>query len=222
MNKLFATAVFFAVVSLSTFGQTLNTNPPAKAVSAAAAQLFIGQTNTVIGRVVEVNVREKVAYLNIGKPYPNMLCTGVIFAGLTNRFGNLDGFKDKVILITGKIDQYNGKPQIVLTNRHQLEVVNDLSTISPELYEELRKESGSPTSSMAKSPADESIEIEALQQQIANMQVTNQAKDLYIEQLQKDRDHYVQEMMEMNRKLDEEFKTTTAVIQTNSVSQPAK
>ena len=141
----------------------------------------------MIGRVAQVNVRERVAYLNLGKPYPDMLCTGVIFAGLTNRFGKLDNFKDKIVLMTGRIEEYNAKLEIVLTNRRQVEIVKDLTTISPELYAELQKESGLFLPS-SKPSAAESAEVEALQQQIANLQITNQAKDLYIQQLKKDRE----------------------------------
>ena len=103
MNRIFILMAGAFLVSAPALAQEVNTNPPTKVVSAAAAELFVGETNTVIGKVAQVTIREKVVYLNLEKPFPDMLCSGVIFATRTNQFDNLEKLNGKTVLITGKI-----------------------------------------------------------------------------------------------------------------------
>jgi DNA/RNA endonuclease YhcR with UshA esterase domain len=105
--------------------QDTNTNPPTRIVSAGAAKYFVGQTNTVFGKVAQVTIREKVVYLNLENPYPDMPCTGVIFAGKTNQFEDLEKLQGRTVLITGKITEYRDQPQIVIENKAQLQVVEE-------------------------------------------------------------------------------------------------
>jgi hypothetical protein len=214
-----------ALVPGPSFGQAINTNPPASALSAGAARLFIGETNTIIGRVAQVSVREKVVYLNLGKPYPDMLCSGVIFAGRTNQFGDLTQLQGKIVLITGKIVQYNDQPQIVIDSKEQLEVVEEPSAVPSEIVGSTGKDSVKSESPPTAATQTNLENADAVRQEIANMQVTNRAKDLFIEQLQKDREHYVEQLMEFNRKFGEletkllQLQAPTSSVASNSLAR---
>jgi len=111
------------MMAASTSAQETDTNSPTKVISAGAVNLFIGETNTVIGKVVQVTVRGKVVYLNLEKPYPDTPCAGVIFASKTNLFEHLEKLEGKTVLITGKITAYHDQPQIVIDNKEQLEIL---------------------------------------------------------------------------------------------------
>jgi len=214
-----------ALVPGPSFGQAINTNSPASALSAGAAKLFIGETNTIIGRVAQVTIREKVVYLNLGKPYPDMLCSGIIFASKTNQFGDLTQLQGKIVLITGKITQYNDQPQIVIDGKEQLEVVEEPSAVPSEIVGGAGKDSGMPEPPPSAATQTNLGNAEAIRQEIANMQVTNRAKDLFIEQLQKDREHYVEQLMDFNRKFGEletkllQLQAPTSGVASNSLSR---
>src|SRR5882762_6553624 len=84
-------------------------------IKAAAAKENIGKEAVVSGTVVEVNKAAALVRLNLEKAYPKQPFTAVIFARNTNQFGDFETFKGKKIEVTGKITEYNGRPQIVLT-----------------------------------------------------------------------------------------------------------
>jgi len=210
MNRILIVLAAGVFVAEPSFGQEINTNPPTKVVSAAAAELFVGETNTVIGKVAQVTIREKVVYLNLEKPFPDMLCSGVIFAAKTNQFENLEQLKGRTVLITGKITEYQGKPQIVIDGRKQLEIVAEPSAESSGPAGSTPKDSEKQAPAPPTSPGTDTESALALRQQLANLQVTNQIKELIVEQLQKDREHfdqerhrYIEDLMNANRKVGE-------------------
>jgi hypothetical protein len=112
-----------APVSPSGFAQPIRTNFSLAIHPASEAKALIGETNTISGKVAQVTVREKMTYLNLEKPYPDMPFTGVIFANRTNQFGNLQNLEGRMVWITGKITQYNGRPEIIIDSKNQLEVM---------------------------------------------------------------------------------------------------
>ena len=208
MNWILILMAGAVLVSGPGLAQEINTNPPTKVVSAAAAELFVGETNTVIGKVAQVTLREKVVYLNLEKPFPDMLCSGVIFAAKTNQFENLEKLKGRTILITGKITEYQGKPQIVIDGKNQLEVVTELGAESSESAGNAPKDSERQEPALPATPGGNVEKALALRQEIANLQITNQAKDLLLERLQKDREHfdlerhqYVEQLMNFSREV---------------------
>ena len=95
---------------------------PAKIPAADAASHY-GETLAVWGKVAQVTVRPKVVFVNLDQPYPNARFTGVIFADNTNGFTNLRALRGETVEITGRIKNYQDKPEIVLTNAAQLKVV---------------------------------------------------------------------------------------------------
>jgi len=125
MKWNYVALVAFVLVSLCSFAQPEDTNLPAKVYPAAEARLLIGETHTISGQVAQVTAREKVTYLNLERPYPDMPFTGVIFAARTNLFGDLQSLKGKTVLITGKVAAYANTPQIVIDSTAQLRVVEE-------------------------------------------------------------------------------------------------
>jgi DNA/RNA endonuclease YhcR with UshA esterase domain len=85
----------------------------------------IGFNAYVTGYVAEVNVREKVAYLNFDSKYPNNTFTAVIFPDKYELFGDLNKYRNKTVEIKGRIGQYKGKPQIILNSREQIKTISN-------------------------------------------------------------------------------------------------
>ena len=100
---------------------TTNTGP--LRVSALEANKHINTEAIVTGKVAEVNVAERLVRLNFERPYPDNTFTAVIFANKTNLFPNVRELKDKTVEVTGKIADYRGHPEIILTSTNQLKVV---------------------------------------------------------------------------------------------------
>jgi hypothetical protein len=84
-----------------------------------------GETVTVCGQVVGAKfaswVRGGTTFLDFGKPYPDTPFTALIFAGDRAKFGTPEKTaQGKDFCVTGKIEMYQGKPQIVLKDPKQL------------------------------------------------------------------------------------------------------
>jgi len=130
VNWLFAALAFAILLCLPVLAQVADTNAvPANTDSTAAdhptaeaSPATIG-TNIIRGRVVQVSFRPTITFLNLDKPYPEMTVSGVIFVNRTNQFGDLSQLRGRMVLLKGTLTYYNGRPQIVLDNTNQLEVL---------------------------------------------------------------------------------------------------
>jgi len=98
------------------------TNPVIR-ISASEAKNHIDANAVITGKVVEVNFAERLVRLNFENPYPKQVFTAVIFAAKTNLFPEIGKLKDQTIEVTGKIADYRGRPEVVLTSTNQLRVV---------------------------------------------------------------------------------------------------
>lgn len=96
---------------------------PSRKIGAAEAQDNYERRLTVTGTVAQVSMREKLVYLNLDQPFPKSPFTAVIFSRSTNQFGDLKSLQGKSVEITGRIEEYKEKPQIVLNSTNQLKVV---------------------------------------------------------------------------------------------------
>jgi DNA/RNA endonuclease YhcR with UshA esterase domain len=101
------------------------TNAPAKPIRIPAieAKNHLNETAIVTGTVAEVSKSERVVRLNLEKPFPDHAMNAIIFSDKTNLFPEVDKFKGKTVEVTGKIVEYRGKPEIILTATNQLNVV---------------------------------------------------------------------------------------------------
>ena len=93
-------------------------------IPSAQAKDHIGETATVCGRVADARYQETgshVTFLNFDNPYPNHTFTGFIPADSRSKFdAPEETYKEKNICLTGKIQNYRGKPEIVLTEPQQI------------------------------------------------------------------------------------------------------
>lgn len=85
-----------------------------------------GDSITVCGKIVDgyyaARVENTPTFLNVGARYPNQLLTIVIWGDVRKKFEVKpeEQFKDKDVCITGRITEFQGKPQIVINSPWQL------------------------------------------------------------------------------------------------------
>ena len=96
----------------------------ADTIPSAEAKDHIGQTGTVCGKVADTRHLEsgrQPTFLNFDKRYPEHTFTAVIFGENRAKFGTPEkDYLDKDICVSGKIEEFNGKPQIVVTEKGQI------------------------------------------------------------------------------------------------------
>jgi hypothetical protein len=114
--KLLTAAAAFGLWASSTTAAPL---------SPEEAKSHIGDTATVCGVVVsaeyEPNEQSQPTLLDLGKPHPNATFTTVIYGDNRQKFGSPEtSLRGKRICVTGPISDYQGKPEIVLTDPSQL------------------------------------------------------------------------------------------------------
>lgn len=120
MNKA-AILIAFCFLFLSSFAQT---------VSADASKNYVGKTVTVAGKVVDgrylASSGRQPTLLNIDKAFPNQIFSVVIYGDDRKNFGYKpeEVLVNKNILVTGKIEMYKGKPQIVVTSPDQIVIAS--------------------------------------------------------------------------------------------------
>ena len=97
-------------------------------ITADQAKDYIGETKTVKGLVASTSYafgsRGRPTFLNLDEPYPNHVFTIVIWGSNRSKFDVTPEihFKDKKVLVTGKITEYRGIPQIVVKNPGQIKL----------------------------------------------------------------------------------------------------
>lgn len=100
-----------------------------EAISAAEAADHMGEERTVCGPVASTRyvpwVRGEPTFLNFGRPYPHQVFTVVIWGSDRSRFDESpeERFRDRRVCVTGTIEPYRGKPEIVVRHPRQIEVV---------------------------------------------------------------------------------------------------
>jgi hypothetical protein len=87
------------------------------------AAAHAGQMATVIGLVDNVHqTRSNMIFIDMGGTYPNNAFSAVIFAKDAGKFPNLMPLKGKKVGISGKIEMYRDKPEIVLHTADQVKM----------------------------------------------------------------------------------------------------
>ena len=97
----------------------------AETLTPAEAAKHAGETVTVCGVVAgakyAAQIRGGLTFIDFDKPYPDATFTAVIFPGDRAKFGTPEkGLAGKQVCVTGKIEMFRGKPQIVLSDPKQL------------------------------------------------------------------------------------------------------
>jgi len=93
-------------------------------VGACNAGNYINKEKIIKGLVVGVyKSGSNTIFLNFEKPYPNQCFTGVIFKDYIKEFQDYEDYEGKRVRIKGKIEEYKGKPEIILKKRKQIEIL---------------------------------------------------------------------------------------------------
>jgi DNA/RNA endonuclease YhcR with UshA esterase domain len=94
-------------------------------IAAADAAGHIGTYASVTGNVAAVDASSGgTLFLDLGAAYPNESLTAVIFPRNRSRFPSLADLQGRTIQLTGRIESYRGRPEIVLTSPSQLRLVD--------------------------------------------------------------------------------------------------
>jgi DNA/RNA endonuclease YhcR with UshA esterase domain len=107
---------------------TINAQSPSvKKWTAVEAKDHIGEQTTVCGKVAgtryAVTTRGKPTFLNLDKPYPNPVFTVLIWGENREKFGTPEErYRDKQVCVTGKITEYRGGPEIVVSDPQNIEI----------------------------------------------------------------------------------------------------
>ena len=96
---------------------------PARAETIAPndAKTHVGQTVTIHAAVEEVKTgRGGVTFLDMGGAFPDNVFAAVIFPSDLAKFPSAKTLKGKTVAISGPVQLYQGKPEIVLKTPDQL------------------------------------------------------------------------------------------------------
>jgi len=93
-------------------------------ITAAKAKNNVGKRMTVCGVVASANYavrsRSRPTFLYLDEPYPRHIFTAMIRGEDRAKFGAPETLKGRRICVSGLIESYLGKPQIVLRETEQL------------------------------------------------------------------------------------------------------
>ena len=95
----------------------------AETVAPAGASAHVGQTVTIKGTVENVHTTGSgMTFFDMGGRFPENAFTGVIFASDAGKFPKAGSLAGKTVEITGPVELYKGKPEIILKEAGQLKV----------------------------------------------------------------------------------------------------
>ncbi len=124
--------LLFLLIAVSACKQKtveLDVTPPANALTAAEAVEHIGEEQSVYGLVVRTEyfswVRWQPTFINLDESFPNQIFTVVIWGVDREKFGipPEERFMDKMICVTGLIEEEGGIPQIEVSSPSQIQIL---------------------------------------------------------------------------------------------------
>jgi hypothetical protein len=93
----------------------------AETITPSDAKTHVGQTVTIHAAVEEVKTgRGGATFLDMGGAYPDNAFAAVIFASDLAKFPGAKTLKGKTVAISGPVELYQGKPEIILKTADQL------------------------------------------------------------------------------------------------------
>jgi DNA/RNA endonuclease YhcR with UshA esterase domain len=101
--------------------------PQTKKLTTAEAKDHVGDRATVCGKVASTHYAKsskgQPTFLNLDEPYPKEVFTILIWGSDREKFGAPeDEYKGLRVCVTGKITSYRGRPEVVATERGQIEI----------------------------------------------------------------------------------------------------
>ena len=121
-------SVALAVCALLFAATGVGAEDPAR-ISAAEAAQHVGEVAEVCGRVASAAhiaaVKGQPTFLNLDRPYPDQPFNVVIWGSARSRFDAPPerAFDGEEICVTGLIETYRGKPQIVVSDPEQIVLI---------------------------------------------------------------------------------------------------
>ena len=95
----------------------------AETISPQEASHYAGSAITVEGVVSQVSTSGGgTTFINFGGRFPNHVFYAVIFRKNQGQFSGLNALEGKAVAISGTIEFYKGKPQIILHSPDQIEL----------------------------------------------------------------------------------------------------
>jgi len=112
-----------AVLLMATvrLAQAEATNAPA-IIGAREADKHYDQLLTVTGTVAQVSIRSAIVFINLDQPYPDSPFVAIIHSSDTNQFNDPRTLMGRSVAITGKVQNYRDRPEIVLEKPAQITV----------------------------------------------------------------------------------------------------
>jgi DNA/RNA endonuclease YhcR with UshA esterase domain len=93
----------------------------AQTIAPADAQTHVDQTVTIEGAVSNVHqIPSGITFIDMGGKYPDNTFTAVILAADAAKFPGVTSLNGKTVDVTGKVQLYKGKPEILLTDAAQI------------------------------------------------------------------------------------------------------
>jgi len=92
------------------------------------AENYVGKEKTVCGMVASATyarrTKDQPTFLNLDQAYPNQIFTVVIWGSDRKNFSNSPEtfYKGKTICVTGKIESYKGKPEMIVRHANQITI----------------------------------------------------------------------------------------------------
>jgi DNA/RNA endonuclease YhcR with UshA esterase domain len=120
---------FFCFLLLAAFSAAKAQKP----VRLEEVKDHIGDSVTVIGKVYGIKYLEQAkgapTLINLGAAFPNQLLTVVIFGEDRKRLAlePEKRFADALVSVSGKVELFKGKPQIVITDNSQITAAGQVS-----------------------------------------------------------------------------------------------
>jgi len=115
MRTLFVAAGFaFAAISAALPGQ-------AQTIGPSETKAHVGQPVTVEAAITDAHTAGSgVTFIDMGDEFPDNNFVAVIFADDATKFPNASSLEGKTVTITGTVQMYQGKPEIILKSASQL------------------------------------------------------------------------------------------------------
>jgi DNA/RNA endonuclease YhcR with UshA esterase domain len=89
--------------------------------TAAEAAKHVGETATITDKVDGVHQSGKGnIFLNMGGKYPNQAFTAFIPSASAAQFSNPQQYEGRTVAVSGKINLYKGKPEIIVNSPSQI------------------------------------------------------------------------------------------------------
>jgi DNA/RNA endonuclease YhcR with UshA esterase domain len=94
----------------------------AQTIGPADTKAHVGQPVTVEAAITDVHVAAKsgATFIDMGGEFPDNNFVAVIFPDDAAKFPNASALEGKTVTITGTVQMYQGKPEIILKSASQL------------------------------------------------------------------------------------------------------